>query len=252
MTNIHEPVLILEDLHKSFSALVATNGVSLNVKHGELHALIGPNGAGKSTLIAQICGEIAPDSGRIIFEGQDITKLPAYMRARRGMGRSFQLTQLCQDFTALENVLLSLEAKNGGSVNIFSNPRHNIKNKEIARSWLERVNLLDAEDTIVSSLGHGQKRQLEIAVALARSPRLLLLDEPMAGMGSEESASLTKLLLSLKQDYPILLIEHDMDAVFALADRISVLVYGKIICTGSVDEIRNHPDVKTAYLGEDA
>ncbi|MFQ0812586.1 ABC transporter ATP-binding protein [Brucella anthropi] len=251
MFDTNASVLVLENLHKKFGALVATNGVSLDVKQGELHALIGPNGAGKSTLIAQICGEIAPDSGRVLFDGQDITRLPAYQRARMGMGRSFQLTQLCPDFTAMENVLLSLEAKNGGSADIFRNPRRNARNREIARTWLDRVGLGEHEARIVSSLAHGQRRQLEIAVALARSPRLILLDEPMAGMGPEESASLTALLQSLKRDYPILLIEHDMDAVFALADRISVLVYGKVIFTGTAAEIRAHPEVRAAYLGEE-
>ncbi|MDH6231640.1 branched-chain amino acid transport system ATP-binding protein [Mesorhizobium soli] len=252
MADQKNSVLILEDLHKKFGALVATNGVSLDVRQSELHALIGPNGAGKSTLIAQICGEISPDSGRILFDGQDITRLPAYKRARMGMGRSFQLTQLCSDFTAMENVLLSLEAKGGGSADIFRNPRRNADNRKIARTWLERVGLGEHENRVVASLAHGQRRQLEIAVALARDPRLILLDEPMAGMGPEESASLTALLQSLKRDYPILLIEHDMDAVFALADRISVLVYGKIIFTGTASEIRAHPEVRAAYLGEEA
>lgn len=252
MADLNKRVLVLEDLHKKFGALVATNGVSLDVLDGELHALIGPNGAGKSTLIAQICGEIAPNSGRILFDGQDITKMPAFMRARMGMGRSFQLTQLCADFSAMENVLLSLEARNGGSADIFRNPRKNRENRDIASSWLDRVGLGGLADRTVASLAHGQRRQLEIAVALARNPRLILLDEPMAGMGPEESASLTALLQSLKRHYPILLIEHDMDAVFALADRISVLVYGKVIFTGTAAEVRSHPEVKAAYLGEDA
>ena len=252
MADTHTSVLVLENLHKKFGALVATNSVDLDVRQGELHALIGPNGAGKSTLIAQICGETTPDSGRILFDGRDITRLPAYQRARMGMGRSFQLTQLCADFTAMENVLLSQEAKGGGSADIFRNPRRNAAHRQTARTWLERAGLGDQEDCVVSSLAHGQRRQLEIAVALARSPRLILLDEPMAGMGAEESASLTALLQDLKREYPILLIEHDMDAVFALADRISVLVYGKVIFTGTASEIRAHPEVRAAYLGEEA
>ena len=247
-----DPILSIQGLRKAFGALVATDGVSLDVRPGELHALIGPNGAGKSTLIAQICGDLRPDAGRIAFAGEDITALPAHLRARRGLGRSFQITQLCPDFTALENVLLSLEAMNGGSPDIFSNPRRNAANVAAARGWLDRAGLAGFEDRVVARLAHGQRRQLEIAVALARAPRLLLLDEPMAGMGPEESAALTALLQGLKGDYPILLVEHDMDAVFALADRISVLVYGRVIFTGTPAEIRAHPEVRAAYLGEEA
>ncbi|WP_019998382.1 ABC transporter ATP-binding protein [Aureimonas ureilytica] len=252
MAELGEAVLSIRGLTKRFGALVVTNEVDLDVRHGELHALIGPNGAGKSTLIAQICGEILPNGGRIVFDGHDVTQLPAYRRARMGIGRSFQITQLCNDFTALENVLLSLEAVAGGSADIFRNPRRNLDHRERALAWLERVGLEALQGRLVSSLGHGQRRQLEIAVALARGPRLILLDEPMAGMGPEESAQLTALLLDLKKDYPILLIEHDMDAVFALADRISVLVYGRVIFTGSASEIRAHPEVKAAYLGEES
>lgn len=245
-------VLQIEGLRKSFGALVATDGVTLDVRRGELHALIGPNGAGKSTLIAQICGELMPDAGRITFEGRDITALPAHMRARQGLGRSFQLTQLCTDFTAFENVLLSLEARTGGSPDIFRNPRKSPANRARAQEWIDRAGLSGFENRRVSELAHGQRRQLEIAVALAREPRMLLLDEPMAGMGAEESLALTALLRGLKESYAILLVEHDMDAVFALADRVSVLVYGRVIATGSVDEIRNSPDVRAAYLGDGA
>ncbi|QCI67648.1 ABC transporter ATP-binding protein [Phreatobacter stygius] len=245
------PVLAITGLRKAFGALVATDDVTLDVRPGELHALIGPNGAGKSTLITQICGELAADAGRIRFDGRDITTLPAHARARLGLGRSFQLTQLCPDFSALENVLLSIEARHGGSFDMLSNPRRNGANRQAARDWLDRVGLADREDRRVATLGHGERRQLEIAVALARQPRLLLLDEPMAGMGPEESAALTRLLGSLKRHYAILLVEHDMDAVFALADRVSVLVYGRIIFTGTVDAVRDHPDVRAAYLGEE-
>ena len=247
-----DALLSIEGLRKSFGALVATDGVTLDVRPGELHALIGPNGAGKSTLIAQICGDLKPDAGRILFRGENITALPAHLRARRGLGRSFQVTQLCPDFTAMENVLLSLEAMNGGSPDIFTNPRRNAGNRATAQGWLDRAGLTGFEGRPVSALAHGQRRQLEIAVALARRPGLLLLDEPMAGMGPEESAALTALLQGLKGTYPILLVEHDMDAVFALADRISVLVYGRVIFTGTPDEIRAHPEVRAAYLGEEA
>jgi branched-chain amino acid transport system ATP-binding protein len=225
--------------------------VNLHVEAGELHALIGPNGAGKSTLINLICGELAADAGRIFFDGRDVTRLAAYARARLGLGRSFQITQLCPDFTVLENVLLSIEARHGGSFNMVLNPRRHPANRTAACEWLARVGLADHADRRVSTLAHGERRQLEIAVALARQPRLLLLDEPMAGMGPEESTALTRLLDSLKRSYAMLLVEHDMDAVFALADRVTVLVYGRIVCTGTVEEIRNDPDVRAAYLGEE-
>ncbi len=245
-------VLKIDGLRKAFGAVVATDDVSLDVRAGELHALIGPNGAGKSTLITQICGELTPDAGSVRFAGRDITRLPAYARARLGLGRSFQLTQLCPEFSALDNVLLSMEARHGGSFDMFSNPRRNRSQRLAAQAWLDRVGLAGREDRAVSTLAHGEQRQLEIAVALAREPRLLLLDEPMAGMGPDESAAMTRLLADLKGRYAILLVEHDMDAVFALADRISVLVYGRIIVTGAVAEVRVHPAVRAAYLGEAA
>ena len=246
------PVLAIEGLHKAFGALVATDGVTLDVRQGEIHALIGPNGAGKSTLIAQICGEQRPDRGTIRFDGRDVTALPAYRRARLGLGRSFQLTQLCPDFSVVENVLLSLEAGDGGSFDLLSNPRKNAASQEIAARWIDAVGLSDRSKAPASALSHGEKRQLEIAVAMARQPRLLLLDEPMAGMGPDESAKLTTLLLGLKAQSAILLVEHDMDAVFKLADRISVLVYGRIIFTGTVAEVRGSPAVQAAYLGSEA
>ena len=250
--NAVAPVLEIEDLRKSFGALKATDGVSLDVRAGEIHALIGPNGAGKSTLIAQICGEIRPDSGSIILSATDITRLPAHRRARMGLARSFQITQLCADFTSLENVMLSLETRGGGSFNLFSDPRRDRALREAAHGWLAEVGLEARADAPVSSLAHGERRQLEMAVALAREPTLLLLDEPMAGMGPEESARMTRLLTKLKGRYALLLVEHDMDAVFQLADRISVLVYGRVIFTGSVAEVRAHPEVRAAYLGEEA
>lgn len=247
-----DPVLQITHLRKSFGAVMATDDVTLDVQSGELHALIGPNGAGKSTLITQICGELMPDSGRILFAGRDITRLPAYARARLGLGRSFQITQLCPAFSALDNVMLSIEARQGGSFNIIANPRRNAALCQDARQWLTLVGLDGKADRPVMTLAYGEQRQLEIAVALARGPRLLLLDEPMAGMGPEESAALTRLLGALKGRYAILLVEHDMDAVFTLADRISVLVYGRILFTGTVAEVRAHPEVRAAYLGQDA
>ena len=230
----------------------ATDGVDLALVEGETHALIGPNGAGKSTLIAQLSGEQQPDSGTIVLDGEDVTPLQAYARARKGLSRSFQITELCGDYTALENALLSLLLVNGSAFGAWSDPRRDGEAVMAATRWLNEVGLGERANVSVRDLAHGEKRQLELAVALARSPRLLLLDEPMAGMGAEESARMTGLLQSLKRRYTILLVEHDMDAVFALADRITVLVYGRTIFTGTPDEVRSHPEVRAAYLGEEA
>jgi branched-chain amino acid transport system ATP-binding protein len=243
------PILAIEGLRKTFGALVATDEVTLDIRPGELHALIGPNGAGKSTLITQICGELKPDAGRILFDGRDVTRLRPHLRSRLGLGRTFQITQLCPDFTAIENVLLSIETRGGGSFDMLSNPRGNAGPTASARERLAEVGLGDLADRRAETLAHGQRRQLEIAVALAREPRLLLLDEPMAGLGPEESGRMTRLLEGLKRHYAILLVEHDMAAVFALADRVSVLVYGRVIFTGTVAEVRNDPGVRAAYLG---
>ena len=245
-------LLRLSGLRKAFDAVVATNGVDLDVRAGEIHAIIGPNGAGKSTLIAQICGEIRPDSGSIHLDGRDVTALRAFERARLGLGRSFQITELCQEYTALENVILSCMLKTGRAFQLWSDPRRDAGLKEQALGWLEHVGLRDRRHVRTADLAHGEKRQLELAVALARSPRLLLLDEPMAGMGPEESARMTRLLQGMKGQYGILLVEHDMDAVFALADRISVLVYGKVVFSGPPDAVRRHPEVRAAYLGEES
>lgn len=245
------PVLRLEHLRKTFGALVATDDVSLDVLPGEIHALIGPNGAGKTTLVAQISGEIRPNVGRVHLNGSDVTGLKTFERARAGLARSFQITQICADFTVLENVLLSLEARDGGALDLFSDPRRNLENRAAAEHWIGRVGLGAARDRRASALAHGELRQLELAVALCRDPKLLVLDEPMAGMGPEETQRLTALLQDLKGQYAILLIEHDMDVVFSLADRVSVLVYGRVIFTGTVAEVRTHPEVRAAYLGDD-
>ncbi|MCW5258915.1 ABC transporter ATP-binding protein [Verminephrobacter eiseniae] len=245
-------MLEVRGLRKAFGAVKATDGVDLALAEGAIHALIGPNGAGKSTLIAQLCGELRPDAGSIVLDGEDVTRLPAFARARKGLSRSFQITELCPDYTALENVVLSLMLTSGRAFQAWSNPRRDSGLVGGARRWLAEVGLGDRGDAHVRDLAHGEKRQLELAVALARSPRLLLLDEPMAGMGSEESSRMTTLLLGLKRRYTILLVEHDMDAVFALADRLTVLVYGKTIFTGTPDEVRAHPEVRSAYLGEQA
>ncbi|MDP9895044.1 branched-chain amino acid transport system ATP-binding protein [Variovorax boronicumulans] len=243
-------LLTVRDLRKAFGAVVATNGVHIGVRAGEIHALIGPNGAGKSTLIAQICGEQRPDSGQILLDGRDVTHTPAFARARLGLGRSFQITELFAEYTAADNVLLSLLLKTGRAFQAWSNPRSDARLVEQAMVRLTQVGLAERANARVGDLAHGEKRQLELAVALAREPRVLLLDEPMAGMGPEESARMTDQLKAIKGQYGMLLVEHDMDAVFTLADRITVLVYGKTIFTGTPGQVREHPEVRAAYLGD--
>lgn len=247
-----EPILEIRDLRKTFGALKATDGVSLELRPGEIHALIGPNGAGKSTLIHQISGSIRPDSGAIAFLGQDMAGLDMAARARLGLGRSFQISSLAQEFSALRNVMLAVQARQGSSFRFFRPVMSDRSLTEPAMAMLERVGLAARAYMPAAELSHGERRQLEIAIALALGSKAFLFDEPMAGMGPEGSKSLTKFLDGLRLEAPILLVEHDMDAVFALADRISVLVYGRVIATGTVDEIRNNPEVRRAYLGEAA
>jgi branched-chain amino acid transport system ATP-binding protein len=247
---VADPLLTIDGLIKRFGGVTASDGITLAVPAGELHAVIGPNGAGKTTLIGQLTGEIAPDAGRIHFAGDDITALPVYARSRRGLARSFQITSLFNDFTALDNVALAVQAHSGHSFRFWRDARNERALREPARAMLARVGLSGREDVIVANMSHGEHRQLEIAMALATRPRMLLLDEPMAGMGPEESVRMIALLRELKQDVTILLIEHDMDAVFALADRISVLVYGRVIATDRPAAIRANQDVRSAYLGE--
>ena len=245
-----EPLLQIEGLTKRFGGVVASDDVTLSIPQGELHAIIGPNGAGKTTLIGQLTGELSSQSGRIRFAGEDITALPTWQRSLRGLARSFQITSLFLDFTALDNVALAVQAHAGHSFHFWRDARQEAELREPARTALGRVGLGARADTLVANMSHGEHRQLEIAMALATGPRVLLLDEPMAGMGIEESARMVKLLRELKQELTILLIEHDMDAVFALADRISVLVYGRIIASGEPAAIRANADVRRAYLGE--
>ena len=245
-----EALLEIDGLSKRFGGVVASDEISLNVPQGELHAIIGPNGAGKTTLIGQLAGELAPDAGRIRFEGQDVTALPTYRRSQLGLARSFQITSLFPDFTALDNVALAVQAHAGHSFHFWRPARQEASLREPARAALARVGLASRADMLVSKLSHGEHRQLEIAMALATGPRLLLLDEPMAGMGPEESARMVGMLRELKRDLTILLIEHDMEAVFALADRITVLVYGRIIASGTPEAIRANQEVRQAYLGE--
>jgi branched-chain amino acid transport system ATP-binding protein len=246
-----EPLLQVEGLSKRFGGIVASNNISLAIDPGELHAVIGPNGAGKTTLIAQLTGELTPNTGRVRFGGIDITRTSPFRRSLLGLARSFQITSVFPDLTVLDNVALAVQAHAGHSFHFWRNARKDAALREPARAALARVGLDGRDHTIVGTMSHGEHRQLEIAMALATRPRMLLLDEPMAGMGPDESARLVATLRELKQAYTILLVEHDMDAVFALADRISVMVYGRVIATGSPDEIRTNADVKQAYLGDD-
>jgi branched-chain amino acid transport system ATP-binding protein len=247
---VTEALLEIEDLTKRFGGVIAADGISLALLPGELHAIIGPNGAGKSTLIGQLSGEIVPDSGRIRFDGREITTLPVYRRSRLGLARSFQVTTLFPEFTAIDNVALSVQAHAGHSFRFWRDARREAELHEPAHAALVRVGLGERATTLVAQLSHGERRQLEIATALATRPRMLLLDEPMAGMGPEESARLVETLRTLKGGITVLLIEHDIDAVFALADRISVLVYGRIIASGDPAAIRTDAVVREAYLGE--
>jgi branched-chain amino acid transport system ATP-binding protein len=247
-----EPLLEVRDLCKSFGALRASDAIRFDVRPGETHAVIGPNGAGKTTFISQLAGNLRPDSGRITFAGEDITALPAPRRARKGLARSFQITSVFPEFTALENVALAVQAQAGHSFRFWRDARRDSALTGPAHKVLEQVGLQERADVLAGNLAHGEHRQLEVAMALATGPRLLLLDEPMAGMGIEESQRMIALLSSLKRRQTIILVEHDMDAVFRLADRISVLVYGRVIATGAPDEIRSSPEVRAAYLGEDA
>jgi len=247
-----EPVLEIKNFVKSFGALKATDDVSLDLRPGEIHALIGPNGAGKSTLIHQICGTLRPDHGSIHFAGRDIGGLGVAGRARLGLGRTFQVSSLAPDFSALRNVMLAVQARQGSSFRFFRPVMRDASLIDPAMAMLERVGLATRARIPAAELSHGERRQLEIAIALALGSKAFLLDEPMAGMGPEGSKALTTFLDTLRNEAPILLVEHDMEAVFALADRISVLVYGKIIITGTVDEIRRDPAVRSAYLGDHA
>ncbi len=245
-----EALLQIQGLSKHFGGVVASDDIMLDVAAGELHAVIGPNGAGKTTLIGQLTGEIAPQKGRIRFAGVDITDMPAWQRSMLGLARSFQITSLFPEFSVLDNVALAVQAHAGHSFRFWRDARSEPELREPARAALARVGMAGKADSIVSRLSHGEHRQIEIAMALATTPRMLLLDEPMAGLGPEESARMLALLRELKRQYTIVLIEHDMEAVFVLADRISVLVYGRVIATGAPEMIRANAQVRQAYLGE--
>ena len=246
-----EPTLTVEGLTKSFGGVVATNQIDFQIKPGEIHAIIGPNGAGKTTLVALISGMLSPESGRIQFLGKDITRETTANRSRLGLARSFQVTSIFKKFDALSNVALSIQAHQGHSFHFWKSASNDPNLIEPAQEILQRVGLGKRTRIIAGNLAHGEQRQLEIAMALATKPKLLLLDEPTAGMGAEDSDRMRKFLETLKGEISMLLIEHDMDTVFSLADRVTVLVYGRVIGTGTPEEIRQNADVKAAYLGED-
>ena len=245
-------VLAVSGLRKAFGALVVTDGVSLDVAEGEVHALIGPNGAGKTTLIAQLSGALAPDAGTIRFAGEDVTVLSEHDRARRGLARTFQITSVFPGLSARENVALAAQAKASAPLRFFGRAAADARLNAAAEEALAEVGLADRADAPAGALAHGEQRGLEVAMALVQQPRLLLLDEPMAGAGREETDRLTDLLLRLKGRIPMLLVEHDMAAVFALADRVSVLVQGGVVAAGAPDAIRQDPAVREAYLGSEA
>lgn len=245
-----EVVLSLRGVTRSFGSLVASDDVSLDLRRGEIHALIGPNGAGKSTLIKQIAGEIAPDRGDIEFLGININKLDAAERARAGLARSFQVSSVLPDFTVRQNVMVAVQGASGQNFRFWRKAAKDSALIAPSEDLLRQTGLSERCDVKVAQLSHGERRKLEIAMALALRPKAFLLDEPMAGMGGEGAAQLTDLLDELRADAPILLVEHDMDAVFRLADRITVLSYGRVLASGSVDEVRANPDVQVAYLGD--
>ena len=243
-------MLEVRGLTKTFGALRACDGIDFEVREGETHAVIGPNGAGKTTFISQLAGNLLPDSGSVRFAGSDVTRLPAPQRARMGLARSFQITSVYPDFTALDNVALAVQARSGRT-GLWKAARGDASLVEPAKQALQAVGLGERTHVFAANLSHGEQRQLEVAMALATEPRLLLLDEPMAGMGTDESQRMIALLSRLKQSKTIILVEHDMDAVFRLADRISVLVYGRVIATDTPERIRANAAVRKAYLGED-
>jgi branched-chain amino acid transport system ATP-binding protein len=242
-------LLRVEEVSKHYGGLTVTDRLTLEIAANELHAIIGPNGAGKTTLIQQITGWLAPESGRILFDGRDITRLSIADRVRRGMARSFQLTSVLPRFSALENVALAIQARSGSSFRFFVDVTGETALNVAAAGLLERFGLGERADVPAGHLSHGEQRQLELAIALATEPKLLLLDEPLAGTGHEEARRIVALLQQLKGSLAIMLIEHDMEAVFALADRVSVMLYGRLIATGTPAEIRDNPQVRAAYLG---
>lgn len=246
------PLLEIQNLVKRFGALAATDGLNLTVARGEVHALIGPNGAGKTSLIAQIAGTLAPDSGRIVFDGREITRMAAHRRVRLGLARSFQITRLFKRFTVLENVALSVQARSGSSLSFWRPVASEQRLRDEAHEVLALVGLADRAQMPCNQLPHGEQRALEVALALATRPTLLLLDEPLAGTGPQESAAMVALIERLRATVTLVLVEHDVDAVFRLADRVSVLVNGRVIASGDPQAVRRDPGVMAAYLGDEA
>jgi branched-chain amino acid transport system ATP-binding protein len=246
-----DAVLRTEGLTKNFGGLCVTDKVTLDVRPRELHAIIGPNGAGKTTLINQISGALRPDAGRILFCGEDVTRLPVERRAQRGLARSFQITSILPGFPVIENVALAVQARSGSSFRFFGRAAGEEALNEPALAALAQVGLAHRAAVPAGELSHGEKRALELAIAIAMAPKLLLLDEPMAGTGHDESEQLVAVLRGLKGRFPMVLVEHDMHAVFALADRISVLIYGRILASGTPAEVRADPQVIAAYLGDE-
>jgi len=244
-------LLETRQIRKRYGGIVASDGIDLDVQRGSLHAIIGPNGAGKTTLIAQLAGQLRPDSGTILFDGQPVDRLPAYQRARGGFARSFQITNVILELTVLDNLAPAVQAREPHSFRFWTDASRDPSLREPARHVLDTIGLSTRADVPAGQLSHGEKRALEIGIALATEPKLLLLDEPLAGTGPEEAARVVKLLASIKGQLTILMIEHDMDAVFALADVISVLVSGRIIASGLPTAIRANPDVRRAYLGDE-
>ena len=247
---VAEPLLVIDSLVKRYGGLVALDQVSMQITPGTLHAVIGPNGAGKTTLAAHVVGELLPDRGKVWFAGQDITRLPPHVRSALGLGRSFQITSIFSDLTVLDNVALAVQARAGHSFRFWRAADRDASLRMPALECLVEVGLDHRAEQIAGTLAHGEKRALEVAMVLATRPRLLVLDEPMAGMGHQDSARLVRLLARLKTSYTVMLVEHDMDAVFALADQVTVLVYGRIIATGSGEQVRRDEAVRHAYLGE--
>jgi branched-chain amino acid transport system ATP-binding protein len=247
-----EPLLQVRNLHKRFGAIAASQGLDLDVRDGEFHALIGPNGAGKTTALAQFAGEIQPDSGQILLSGRDVTKLPVHRRVRLGIARSYQITSIFPRLSAEDNVAMAVQAAQGHSFRFWRAARGDAALREPARALLARLGIAEKRHVLAAHLAHGEQRQLEVAMALACRPRLMLLDEPTAGLGAGGTRRMAQMLAGLKGEVAVLMVEHDMDAVFALADRISVLVYGRCIVTGTPEQIRVDPRVRHAYLGDPA